>query len=117
MSSEHGETENGRANSVIDEEKEEEEDLPAGIQHGARTSSQAATPTLQSELNGDPDMDEDSANGSHQFSLDGLGKDRKSTDEPNGPGLLPVGLDRPSSADESLSIPDDTPSVQVCTSI
>lgn len=102
MSSEHGETENGRANSVNDEEKEEEEDLPTGIQN---------------EPNGDPDMDEDSATGSHQFSLDGLEKDQKGTVEPNGPGLLPVGLDRPSSADESLSIPDDTPSVQVRTSM
>ncbi len=117
MSSEHGETENGRANSVNDEEEEEEGDLSAGIQHKARTSSQAAIPALQSEPNGDPDIDEDSASGSHQLSLDGLEKHQKSIVEPNGPGLLPVRLERPSSADGSLSIPDDTPSVQVCTNV
>lgn len=117
MSSDHGETENGRTNSVNEEEEEEEEDLFAGISHEARTSIQMATPALQSEPKRNPDMDEDSASGSHQFSLDGLEKDQKSTVEPNGPGLLPVGLERPSSADGSLSIPDDTPSVEVCTSM
>jgi len=118
MSSAHGEAENGRAKSVNDEEEEEEEkDLPAGTPDGAYNSAQAATTTVESGPNDDAAMSEDSAHGSPRFSLDGLEKDQKSAVEPNGPGLLPVGLDRPSSADGSFSIPDDTPSVQVCTSM
>jgi len=120
MSSAHGETEKGHANIVNDEEEEAEEDLPAGSQDGAREPAQAATPAIESEPNGDPDTSEDPnnfANGSHEFSLDGPEEDQKSLIRPNGPGLLSVGLDRPSSADGSLSIPDDTPSVQVCTSM
>lgn len=118
MSSAHGEAENGRANSVNDEEEEEEEkDLPAGTPDGACKSAQAATTTIESGPNDDADMSEDSVHGSPRFSFDGLERDQKNAVEPNGPGLLPGGLDRPSSADGSLSIPDDTPSVQVCTSM
>ncbi len=118
MSSAPGETENGRANSVNDEEEEEEKNVSAGTQDGACESAQMAPPTYESEPNGDPEMSEDANNatdGSHQFSLSGRGKGQKSPVEPKGPGLLSVGLDGPSSADGSLSIPDDTPSVQVRT--
>lgn len=113
MSFAHKEAKNGRAESISDEGEEEELALPSSTQKGA----QSATPIVGSGPNDDAAVNEEedqSANEDHSIPLDGTEKHGDKPTGPNGQGVLSAAVERPSSADGSLSIPDDTPSLQAC---
>ena len=117
MSSAHGEAEPGHTSSASDEEEEEEiADRSTEIVERSPSPRQTIKSVLANESNGDQNKDDEDvlaiesiASSSHT-----LNNDPKATRESHRSALLSVGVDSPSSADGSLSIPDDTPSIRVC---
>ena len=123
MSSAHGEAEHGHALSVSDDDDEEggeEVGLHSRIDDRAQGSVQASVTTFASGPNGDRDRSEEEDSltiDGNSFSRNGADRSEKEPIQPNSSGLRSAEVETPSSADGSLSIPDDTPSVQVCTNV
>lgn len=113
MSSAHEEAGHGRVPSISDDEDEAEEKDSFAAR--AKHTVHASEPPSASGLDGDQDsVAED------KMAIDGgpsstgwLGNGGTKVTEPNGMDVVTTGVDKPSSADGSLSIPDDTPSIQV----
>ena len=117
MSSAHGEAEPGRASSASDEEEEEEiVNQPTEIEERPRSPIKTFKRVLANESNSDQNRNDEDvpAIESIASSSHSLNNDQKAVRESHGSALLSVGVDSPSSADGSLSIPDDTPSIRVC---
>lgn len=104
MSAVHDEAENGHARSSNNGENETERqnrDDESGLPDGP------TIPALKESVKGESRRDSFEDRSSRSYLENGL--ENKSV---SGSGSTPV-LGRPSSADGSLSIPDDTPSIQV----
>ena len=117
MSSAHGEAEPGRASSASDGEEEEEIfNRPTEIEERPRSPIKTFESVLANESNSDQNKDDEDVLAIESIASSGhnLNSDQKAVRESHGSAFLSVGVDSPSSADGSLSIPDDTPSIRVC---
>ena len=116
MSSAHEVAEHGRKSSASEEDEEEEKDLLAEVQGQESHTIRASEIASATDADGGRDK-----NGAQHTpivhndlsSIEDSDDGQKRAIKPNGVDVLSAAVERPSSADGSLSIPDDTPSIQV----